>query len=86
MEKVVLLKNVLQQTSYDHFAVMVGNNHLEEGSSRAVIKVNSNMLFKGNGGIQVRSLRLDFPKFDGLEPMEWFLKVQQIFSYCSTPK
>ena len=42
-------------------------------------------MFEGNGGIQARTLRLDFPKFDGSEPMDWILKAEQFFDYFCAP-
>lgn len=39
-----------------------------------------------NGNIQARSLRLEFPRFDGGDPSEWILKAQQFFSYFGTPE
>jgi hypothetical protein len=33
------------------------------------------------GGINPRSVNLDFPKFDGTDPNNWVLKAQQFFAY-----
>ena len=41
-------------------------------------------MFEGNERIQARTLRLDFPKFDGSEPMDWILKAEQFFDYFCT--
>ncbi|KAA8543775.1 hypothetical protein F0562_022048 [Nyssa sinensis] len=46
-----------------------------EGASNNV-RVNANPLFDGHGGIQARTLQLDFPRFDGGDPSEWILKAQ----------
>ncbi|ERN03578.1 hypothetical protein AMTR_s00042p00119240 [Amborella trichopoda] len=33
------------------------------------------------GGIQTRTMKLNFPKFDGKNPSEWLFKAKQYFSY-----
>ncbi|XP_042963178.1 uncharacterized protein LOC122297221 [Carya illinoinensis] len=86
-----MLEAVLQQlnnlaTSYEQLAVQSTNQVRGEESSRVQGQFNQNPLFEGNGGIHARSLRLDFPKFDGTEPMEWILKAQQFFAYFKTPE
>ncbi|XP_042950388.1 uncharacterized protein LOC122282508 [Carya illinoinensis] len=86
-----MLEAVLQQlnnlaTSYEQLAVQSTNQVRGEESSRVQGQFNQNPLFDGNGGIHARSLRLDFPKFDGTEPMEWILKAQQFFAYFKTPE
>jgi hypothetical protein len=35
--------------------------------------------------IQTRTLRLDFPRFDGDNPSGWSYKVNQFFDYYQTP-
>lgn len=40
--------------------------------------------FAERGGIQARTIKLDFPKFDGTEPYDWLLKAEQFFSYGQT--
>jgi hypothetical protein len=37
-------------------------------------------------GIHTRTVKLDFPRFDGTEPITWILKAQQFFSYSHTPE
>jgi len=37
------------------------------------------------GGINPRSVNLDFPKFDGTDPTNWVLKAQQFFSFGQIP-
>ncbi|KAG2679678.1 hypothetical protein I3760_11G062100 [Carya illinoinensis] len=86
-----MLEAVLQQlnnlaTSYEQLAVQSTNQVRGEESSRVQGQFNQNPLFEGNGGIHARSFRLDFPKFDGTEPMEWILKAQQFFAYFKTPE
>lgn len=56
--------------SYEQLAVLAANQNSGEGSSNHNTKVSNNPLFEGNGGIQARSLRLDFLKFDGADPIE----------------
>jgi len=34
---------------------------------------------------QVRSVKLDFPRFDGKNVMDWIFKAEQFFDYYSTP-
>ena len=33
---------------------------------------------------QVRPVKLDFPKFDGFDPLTWLLRAKQFFSYYDT--
>lgn len=71
-----MLEAVLQQLSnlrpsYKHLA---SNHNSKEGSSS--IQASNNPLFEGRGGVHTRSVRLEFSKFDGFEPMEWILKAQ----------
>lgn len=78
-----MLEVVLQQinnlaANYDQLAIQTNNQNSGEGSFYAKGQYN-NPLFEGNGGIHARSLRLDFPKFNGADPMEWILKAEQIF-------
>ena len=76
-----LIEGVLQQLnklalSYDSLVQITARNQSGGGTSSNV-RVNVNPLFEGHGGIQARSLRLDFPRFDGGDPSEWILKEQQ---------
>nr|XP_027186266.1 uncharacterized protein LOC101496407 [Cicer arietinum] len=48
-----------------------------EGSSRAQIERME--------AIQVRYVKLDFPRFDGKNVMDWIFKAEQFFDYYSTP-
>lgn len=34
---------------------------------------------------QMRSIRLDFPKFDGSDPLNWLFRAEQFFAYYATP-
>lgn len=34
---------------------------------------------------QVRNIKLDFPRFDGSEVMNWIFRVEQFFDYYATP-
>jgi hypothetical protein len=36
------------------------------------------------GGIHTRTVKLDFPRFDGTEPATWILKAQQFFTCSQT--
>jgi hypothetical protein len=38
------------------------------------------------GGIHTRPIKLDFPRFDGSEPINWVLKAQQFHSYNQIPE
>lgn len=33
------------------------------------------------GRLQIRSVKLDFPKFDGADPNEWLYKATQLFNF-----
>ncbi|XP_041020419.1 uncharacterized protein LOC121262051 [Juglans microcarpa x Juglans regia] len=81
-----MLDAMLQQlnnlaASYEQLAVMVGNQKSGGPSNR---QVSNNPLFEWGGGVHARSIRIEFPKFDGTEPMEWVLKVEQCFVCFST--
>ncbi|XP_041009333.1 uncharacterized protein LOC121253378 [Juglans microcarpa x Juglans regia] len=85
-----MLEAVLQQlnnlaASYDQLALKANNRNSGEGSSNVKGQFN-NPLFEGNGGIHTRSLRIDFPKFNGVDPVEWILKAEQFFEYFNTPE
>lgn len=76
----MLIEGVLQQlnnlaSSYDSLVQITTKLNSGEGTSNNV-KVNVNPLFDGHGGIQARSLRLDFPCFNGGDPSKWILKAQ----------
>lgn len=34
---------------------------------------------------QVRNVKLDFPRFDGQDALQWIFKVEQLFEYYATP-
>jgi len=44
------------------------------------------MLSYNEGGLQTRTLKLNFPRFDGTNPMNWILKAQQFYNYNRTPE
>jgi hypothetical protein len=86
----MLIEGVLQQlynlaSSYDSLVQITTKTHSGERTSNSV-KINANPMFDGHQGIQARSLRLDFPCFDGGDPSEWILKAQQFFNYFKTPE
>ncbi|KAA8524244.1 hypothetical protein F0562_010667 [Nyssa sinensis] len=85
-----LIEGVLQQltnlaSSYNSLVQITVKLSAGEGASNNV-RVNANPLFDEHGGIQARTLRLDFPRFDGGDPSEWILKAQQFFTYCQMLK
>ena len=85
-----LMEKVLQQlnsmaSSFDSLVQVTNRRNSGEGTSQTT-RVHANSLFEGHGGIQARSLRLDFPHFDGGDPSEWILKAQQFFNYFKTPE
>ena len=56
--------------------------------------VNLHMNVAGNNSIggssspppfQVRNVKLDFPRFDGSEVLQWIFKAEQFFDYYNTP-
>ena len=84
----VLMEKILQQlnnlaTNYDHLAQASNRRNSGEGTSQNT-RIQANPLFEGNRGIQARTLRLDFPRFEGGDPSEWILKSQQFFNYFGT--
>ncbi|XP_042946134.1 uncharacterized protein LOC122279514 [Carya illinoinensis] len=83
-----MLEAVLQQlnnlaSTYEQMVIKTGKSNLGEGSFNT--KVSANPLFENNGGIQARSLRLEFPRFDGTDSIQWVLKANQFFSYYDIP-
>lgn len=70
-------------SSYDSLVHVTNQRNSGEGTSQTT-RVHNNPLFAGHGGIQARSLRLDFPHFDGGDPSELILKTQQFFNYFET--
>ena len=69
----LMLEAVLQQlnslaNSYEQLAIHKNSQNGGnggEGSSNTKGQFFTNPMYKGNGGIQARTLRLDFPKIDG---------------------
>lgn len=59
-------------SSYENILQITTKLHLGEGSNNT--KMASNPLSEGHGGIQARTLCLDFPKFDGGDPNEFIWK------------
>uniref|UniRef100_A0A6N2JVX6 Chromo domain-containing protein n=1 Tax=Salix viminalis TaxID=40686 RepID=A0A6N2JVX6_SALVM len=45
---------------------------------------HGNPLFGEHGGIQTRTIRLEFPKFNGEDPNGWIYGAQQFFTYHQT--
>lgn len=45
----------------------------------------NNLIFENQGGIHSRTMKLDFPKFDGSDPNGWVFRAQQFFNYHGTP-
>ncbi|KAG2716720.1 hypothetical protein I3760_03G141200 [Carya illinoinensis] len=84
-----MLEAVLQQlsnlaNSYEQLAMQTCKHQMGEGSSNTQAQFNNNPLFEGSRGIHAKTLRLDFPKFNGSKPMEWILKAEQFFEYFNT--
>ncbi|PNX98879.1 hypothetical protein L195_g022137 [Trifolium pratense] len=52
-------------------------------------KTNSTESSRGalnsNRSFQVRSVKLDFPRFDGKDVLNWIFKAEQFFEYHNTP-
>ena len=68
----VLMEGILQQlnnlaSSYEGLAHVTTRLNSGEGTSTNT-RGNTNPLCEVNGNIQARSLRLDFPRFDGGDP------------------
>jgi hypothetical protein len=57
----------------------------EKSGSKDPIYVESTAVPEG-GGIQAKAVQLEFPKFDGIDPIDWVLKAQQFFSYGQIPE
>lgn len=70
-------------SNYDSLLQLLDRQNAGEGTSNNV-SGNTKSLLEGPTGIQARTLRLDFPHFDGGEPHDWILKAQQFFVYCQT--
>lgn len=86
----VLMGEVLQQlnnlaTNYDNLVQLTTRLSSGEGTSNFP-RGNAVPAMEGSGGIQARTVRLDFPHFDGGDPHDWILKAQQFFIYCHTPE
>jgi hypothetical protein len=56
----------------------------ETSGSKNTMDVESTAVPEG-GGIQAKAVQLEFPKFDGADPIDWVLKAQQFFSYGQIP-
>lgn len=76
------LANIYEQLAIHKNSQNGGNGGAKSSNTKG--QFFANPLFEGNGGIQVKTLRLDFPKFDGSEPLDWILKVEHFFDYFHT--
>jgi len=56
----------------------------ETSGSKNTMDVESTAVPEG-GGIQAKAVQLEFPKFDGADPIDWVPKAQQFFSYGQIP-
>lgn len=59
-----------------HWQSQLEINSQEKAHKVMPLNLIVTLLFEVTGGIQGRTLHLDFSKFDGLEPTKWILKVQ----------
>jgi hypothetical protein len=59
---------------------------LTEEGEHNIRRRHDNPLFDNQGAIQGRTIRLEFPRFDGSEESEWILRAQQFFDYYLTPE
>jgi uncharacterized lipoprotein YmbA len=68
-------------TSYDSLSGAHGSHNIGDtsGDSRS-----HRVPFAERWGIQARTLKLDFPRFDGTEPNDWVIKAEWFFSYGHT--
>lgn len=67
---------------------LLKEKEVEQGEMVVVAQQNSipNGFGGGDlGGTPFRSVRLDFPKFDGTDPNGWLYKTTQFFNYHQTP-
>lgn len=81
------------QTLSSHMATLVKQQGKKveepEPINSARQQVNSNPIahiqpVEDLGGIQVRSARLDFPRFNGEDPKSWIYRANQFFAYNQT--
>jgi hypothetical protein len=65
---------------------------ITETLSLLLLNNNNNSVSSSHGGpnsnkppFQVRNIKLDFPRFDGKNVMEWIFRAEQFFDYYGTP-
>jgi len=72
----------------------------EENTAKQLLGLDADLCEKQNHGgssssgkeavynqpFQARSVKLDFPCFDGSEVLQWIFKAEQFFDYYHTPK
>jgi len=87
MEQVSLLATTESQNQNQSGRESSSNpNGENQGENSGNIEVGRDDQNDRIGGIQTRTVKLDFPRFDGTEPVTWILKAQQFFTYSQTPE
>ncbi|KAJ8627671.1 hypothetical protein MRB53_020978 [Persea americana] len=90
-----LSQEALKGTTEQHGALLAEIIHrLEDlkGSSKDMDSPSSKARphhansFGTNGGIHTRSMKLEFPRFDGTNPSSWLFKAKQYFCYHQVPE
>jgi hypothetical protein len=61
------------------------DRHVDRDDRRLVRDDEGADFHRDDRHIYTRTLRLDFPRFDGVNPSGWSYKVNQFFSYYQTP-
>ena len=90
VDKIQRLEDTLNKLSGSMFSNQSSstNNNPEGNSSGGRHrKEDSYELLKGrNPMFSLKLARLEFPRFAGSDPMEWFTQVEQFFDYQDTPR
>ncbi|KAL4187585.1 hypothetical protein AMTRI_Chr09g39740 [Amborella trichopoda] len=70
---------------YDQISQTLGRDKGEHSDNHSSNRRKESRHKTSNNYIQTRTIRLDFPCFDGSDPAGWIYRSEQLFSYHQTP-
>ncbi|GJS59034.1 putative ankyrin repeat-containing domain, PGG domain protein [Tanacetum coccineum] len=77
--------NRLQQVETSHKSIQRTLDTLTRGIDRLTTNQSQPQFNRNNqNSLQVRHVKLDFPRFDGSDPLNWLFRAEQFFTYYDT--
>jgi len=62
-----------------------GGGHLEQGRNVERGETSNPEGFNSSDGLKPKTIRWEFPRFDGEDPKSWCCRAEQYFDYYNTP-